>query len=184
MDGNPLPAELNAVELLPPNFDASGRKKYPVLFRVYVRASLSTSLPPQLNDLFPPHRYGGPGSQTVNQKFERDWHHYLACEKKTIVVTVDGRGTGFKGRTFRNPVRDDLGRIEVIDQIAAAKEWAKRRYVDSKRIGIWGWVSLVVGGWRIREGKLIIWTLAQSYGGFMSTKVIEADSGIFTLGSE
>jgi dipeptidyl aminopeptidase len=76
----------------------------------------------------------------VNQKFDRDWHHYLACEKKTIVVTVDGRGTGYKGRNFRNPVRDDLGRYEVIDQVAAAKEWAKRRYVDNKKIGIWGWV--------------------------------------------
>lgn len=28
-------AELNAVELRPPHMDASGRTKYPVLFRVY-----------------------------------------------------------------------------------------------------------------------------------------------------
>ena len=28
-------AELNAVELRPPNMDDSGRMKYPVLFRVY-----------------------------------------------------------------------------------------------------------------------------------------------------
>jgi len=29
-----------------------------------------------------------------------------------------------------------------MDQVAAAREVAKRRYVDRARIGIWGWVSL------------------------------------------
>jgi len=28
-----------------------------------------------------------------------------------------------------------------MDQVAAAREIAKRRYVDRARIGIWGWVS-------------------------------------------
>jgi dipeptidyl aminopeptidase len=56
-------------------------------------------------------------------------------------LTVDGRGTGLKGRKFRNVIRDDLGRYEVIDQVNAAREWAKKRYVDIKRIGIWGWVG-------------------------------------------
>jgi dipeptidyl aminopeptidase len=37
--------------------------------------------------------------------------------------------------------------------------WAAKDYVDSKRIGIWGW----------------------SYGGFMASKVAEADAGIHTL---
>ncbi|WWC64025.1 uncharacterized protein I303_106631 [Kwoniella dejecticola CBS 10117] len=130
--------ELNMLEMLPPNFDTSGRKKYPVLMRVY----------------------GGPGSQMVHNRFERDWHTYLVTTLKYIVVIVDGRGTGFKGRRLRNPVIDDLGHWEVVDQINAAKEMAKRTYVDRKRIGIWGW----------------------SYGGYMTCKTIEADSGIFTLG--
>ena len=130
--------ELNLVQITPPNFDASGRKKYPVLIRVY----------------------GGPGSQMVSNLWSRDWHTYLACEKKYIIVLVDGRGTGFKGRKLRNPVTDDLGHWEVVDQIAAAREMVKRVYVDRTRIGIWGW----------------------SYGGYMTCKTLEADSGIFTLG--
>lgn len=130
--------ELNLVQITPPNFDASGRKKYPVLIRVY----------------------GGPGSQMVSNVWSRDWHTYLACEKKYIIVLVDGRGTGFKGRKLRNPVTDDLGHWEVVDQIAAAREMVKKVYVDRTRIGIWGW----------------------SYGGYMTCKTIEADSGIFTLG--
>ncbi|WWD06758.1 hypothetical protein V865_004853 [Kwoniella europaea PYCC6329] len=130
--------EINVLEMLPPNIDTSGRKKYPVLMRVY----------------------GGPGSQMVHNRFERDWHSYLVTTLKYIVVVVDGRGTGFKGRRLRNPVIDDLGHWEVVDQINAAKEMAKRSYVDRNRIGIWGW----------------------SYGGYMTCKTIEADSGIFTLG--
>ncbi|KAG8722707.1 hypothetical protein FRC08_012586 [Ceratobasidium sp. 394] len=130
--------ELNVMEIRPPKMDETGRKKYPVLFRVY----------------------GGPSSQMVHSRFERDWHHYVACSLKYVVVVVDGRGTGFKGRQLRNPVRGNLGYWEVVDQINAAKIWAAKQYVDSKRIGIWGW----------------------SYGGFMTSKVLEADAGVHTLG--
>lgn len=78
----------------------------------------------------------------VHNRFERDWHSFLACSQKYIVVMIDGRGTGFKGRKLRNPVMDDLGHWEVVDQIAAGREMAKRRYVDTGKIGIWGWVSV------------------------------------------
>lgn len=69
----------------------------------------------------PSHRYGGPGSQTVNVQYKRDWHDYLVCTLQYIVVVVDGRGTGFKGRQLRNPVRDNLGFWETVDQINAAR---------------------------------------------------------------
>jgi len=128
---------LNYKEIRPPRMDDSGKTKYPVLFRVY----------------------GGPFSQLVNLNYGIDWHYSVACVQKYIVVTVDGRGTGFKGRELRNPVKDNLGYWETIDQINAAKLWATREYVDKKRIGIWGW----------------------SYGGFMSSKVVEADAGVHSL---
>ncbi|KAG6889758.1 hypothetical protein C0995_014685 [Termitomyces sp. Mi166 len=129
--------ELNVQEIRPPRMDDSGRVKYPVLFRVY----------------------GGPSSQMVDLKFARTWHDYLACGLSYIIVTVDGRGTGFKGRHLRNPVKDNLGFYETIDQINAAKIWAAKEYVDRKRIGIWGW----------------------SYGGFMASKVVEANAGVHSL---
>ncbi|KAG6879049.1 hypothetical protein C0992_005538 [Termitomyces sp. T32_za158] len=103
--------------------------------------------------------YGGPNSQMVDLKFARTWHDYLACGLSYIIVTVDGRGTGYKGRHFRNPVKDNLGFYETIDQINAAKIWAAKEYVDRKRIGIWGW----------------------SYGGFMASKVVEANAGVHSL---
>ncbi|TFK19411.1 dipeptidyl-peptidase [Coprinopsis marcescibilis] len=130
--------EFNAREFRPPNFDDSGRTKYPVLFHVY----------------------GGPFSQQVDARFVRSqWATYLAAGLQYVVVSVDGRGTGYKGRKLRNPVKSNLGFFETIDQIEAAKQWAARSYVDSKRIGIWGW----------------------SYGGFMAGKVVEANAGVHTL---
>lgn len=91
--------ELNVMELIPPYFDDSGRTKYPVLFRVY----------------------GGPGSQMVHTRFEVDWHSYLVCSLKYVIVVVDGRGTGFKGRTLRNPIKGNMGNWETQDQVEAAR---------------------------------------------------------------
>ncbi|EJU03880.1 dipeptidyl aminopeptidase [Dacryopinax primogenitus] len=130
--------EMNALELRPPNMDDSGRVKYPVLFRVY----------------------GGPNAQEITHRFKRDWHHYLATTLRYVVVVVDGRGTGWRGRNFRKVVRGNLGAWEVRDQVEAAKEWVGREYIDLKRVGIWGW----------------------SYGGYMTCRTIESDSGVHTLG--
>ncbi|KAJ7158261.1 dipeptidyl aminopeptidase [Mycena crocata] len=130
--------ELNVKEIRPPHMDYSGRTEYPVLFHVY----------------------GGPFSQLVDLTFSRgDWHEYLACRHSYIIVMVDGRGTGFKGRALRNPIKGNLGFWEANDQIAAARIWAAKDYVDPRRIGVWGW----------------------SYGGFMSAKIVEADAGIHSL---
>lgn len=38
-----------------------------------------------------------------------------------IHVTVDSRGTGFKGRKFKTTINKHLGKYEVQDQITAAK---------------------------------------------------------------
>ncbi|CDZ97247.1 dipeptidyl aminopeptidase [Phaffia rhodozyma] len=131
--------ELNVKEIRPPNMDESGRTKYPVLLAPY----------------------GGPVSQMVNTRFAVGWADYLATELKYIVLIVDGRGTGFKGKAFRDPIRGQLGTYEAIDQIAAARQWAGTKlYVDKRRVGIWGW----------------------SFGGYLTAKVIEADSGVISLG--
>ncbi|KAL1923496.1 uncharacterized protein VTP21DRAFT_8476 [Calcarisporiella thermophila] len=132
-------ATLNAMEILPVGFDES--RKYPVLFRVY----------------------GGPNSQLVAKTWTAsDWHTYLASSPnhQYIIVIVDGRGTGFKGKDFRKVVTKRLGELETIDQVNAGKHWASLPYVDSSKIAIWGW----------------------SYGGYMTSKVIEANSRVFKAG--
>ncbi|KAK2798196.1 diacylglycerol pyrophosphate phosphatase [Onygenales sp. PD_10] len=111
--------------------------------------------------LFTP--YGGPGAQEVTKSWQAlDWNAYIASdpELEYITWTVDNRGTGYKGREFRSLVAKHLGRLEAEDQVAAAKKLAKERYVDKNHIGIWGW----------------------SYGGYLSSKVLETDSGAFSFG--
>ncbi|KFY14912.1 hypothetical protein V492_02341 [Pseudogymnoascus sp. VKM F-4246] len=122
---------LQVIERRPPHFDK--KKQYPVLF----------------------HLYGGPGSQTVNKKFTVDFQAYVAANLGYIVVTVDGRGTGFIGRKARCIIRGNLGNWEARDQIETAKIWAAKHYVDKSRLAIWGW----------------------SYGGFMTLKTLEQDAG-------
>ncbi|KAF8513011.1 dipeptidyl aminopeptidase [Hysterangium stoloniferum] len=94
--------EFNTVEIRPPHMDISGRTQYPVLFRVY----------------------GGPGSQTVDTQFNRDWHHFLACTLQYIVVVVDGRGTGYKGRQLRNPSYGGFMAAKVVEADAGVHSLA------------------------------------------------------------
>jgi dipeptidyl aminopeptidase len=57
----------------------------------------------------------------VSASFGIGWHAYLACNLQYVIVAVDGRGTGFKGRALRNPVKGNLGFWETRDQINAAR---------------------------------------------------------------
>ncbi|WP_423191591.1 S9 family peptidase [Cecembia calidifontis] len=126
---------LNAYMIKPPHFEED--KKYPVLMYVY----------------------GGPGSQNVTNSWggTRDlWHHHLAAEGY-IVVCVDNRGTGARGRDFKHVTYANLGKYETEDQIAGAKYLGTLPYVDASRIGIWGW----------------------SYGGYMSSLALMIGNDVF-----
>lgn len=128
---------LNGSMVKPANFDA--QKKYPVLMYVY----------------------GGPGSQTVADSWgggRAKWNSYLA-QQGYIVVSIDGRGTGYRGAKFKKVTYKDLGNYELQDQIEGAKWLAKQHFVDAGRIGIWGW----------------------SFGGYMSSLCITKGAGIFKM---
>ncbi|KAG0077163.1 hypothetical protein BGZ90_007622 [Linnemannia elongata] len=127
--------ECNYMEFLPPGF--APEQKHPVLFQVY----------------------GGPGSQLVDTQFQLGFSAVMSSAEKLkyVVVIVDGRGTGFRGRDFRISVVNQLGKFETEDQIAAGEHWKTLSYVDPERVAIWGW----------------------SYGGFMAAKITEANSGVF-----
>lgn len=109
--------ELNALMIKPPDFDPS--KKYPVL--VY--------------------NYSGPGSQIVRNVWGGSqylWHQMLAQEGY-IIFMIDNRGTGGRGKAFKNIVYKNLGHWEVHDLIEGAKYLMSLPFVDGNRIGIWGW---------------------------------------------
>lgn len=84
------------------------------------------------------YQYSGPGSQEVLDRWEAGWQAYYAM-KGYLVVCVDGRGTGGRGRAFEQIVYKRLGHYETIDQLAAAAYVATLPYADASRIGIYGW---------------------------------------------
>ena len=129
--------ELNAYMIKPKDFDPN--KKYPVFMT----------------------QYSGPGSQSVANSWSAGngyWFQMLAQEGY-IIVCVDPRGTGLKGRDFKKMTQKELGKYEVEDQIAAAQALGERDYVDADRIGIWGW----------------------SYGGFMASNCIFQGADTFKM---
>ncbi|MFT5601271.1 MAG: dipeptidyl-peptidase-4 [Flavobacteriales bacterium] len=127
--------DLNAWMIKPTNFVKG--KKYPVLMFVY----------------------GGPGINTVKDSWGYGnyfWFQSLA-QQGYIVVSVDARGTGYRGRDFKHSTYLQLGKYETEDQIAAAKKLGQMPFIDADRIGIFGW----------------------SYGGYMSSLCISKGADTF-----
>lgn len=129
---------LNASIIKPVNFDPS--KKYPVFMTVY----------------------GGPGHNEILDAWDGNdyFFHQLLAQKGYIVVSVDPRGTMYRGAEFKKCTYLQLGKLETEDIINTAKELQKLPYVDGTRIGIQGW----------------------SYGGFMSSLAMTKGSETFKMG--
>tara|TARA_B110000503_G_scaffold143556_1_gene245788 strand:+ start:4261 stop:6441 length:2181 start_codon:yes stop_codon:yes gene_type:complete len=107
------------------------------------------------------YQYSGPGSQQVANKWasSNDYWHQMLAQEGFIIVCIDGRGTGLKGRDFKKMTQKELGKFEVEDQIAAAQKLGNLSYIDKNRIGIWGW----------------------SYGGFMSSNCLFQGADTFAM---
>jgi len=60
-------------------------------------------------------------------------------EQGYIIFCMDNRGTGGRGKAFKNLSYLDLSKWSVHDQIEGAKYLATLPYVDKNRIGFWGW---------------------------------------------
>lgn len=130
-EGTPL----NGFMIKPSNFNE--KRLYPVLMYVY----------------------GGPGSQTATDAWggQNYWWFQMLAQQGYIVVSVDNRGTGGRGESFKKMTYLKLGELETADQISAARYLGKLPYIDAKRIGIFGW----------------------SYGGYMSSLAILKGNDVF-----
>ena len=83
-------------------------------------------------------QYSGPGSQQVLNRWRKGFGHYLASQGY-VVINSDGRGTGCRGRAWRNETYMNLGQKEAEDQLLTAQYAASLPFVDPKRIAIIGW---------------------------------------------
>lgn len=128
---------LNMWMIKPPQFDPS--KEYPLFIT----------------------QYSGPGSQEVSNVFysSNDYWYQLLANKGVVVVAIDPRGTGFKGADFKKVTQNELGKYEVEDIVQAAKQLGEKEYIDSEKMGIWGW----------------------SYGGFMASNAILKGNDVFKM---
>lgn len=130
--------DLNGWMIKPSDFNPS--KKYPVLVFVY----------------------GGPGSQTVLNKWGGNnylWYQLMA-QKGYLIVSVDNRGTPGRGKAFTDWIYKNMGHNEVNDQIELAKFLGTQSYVDKDRIGVFGW----------------------SYGGYMTALLMTKGADYFKTG--
>lgn len=127
--------DLNAYVIKPANFDPN--KEYPLFMYLY----------------------GGPGSQQAVNSWRgmNYWWFQMLAQQGYVIACVDNRGTGGKGEEFKKMTYQQLGHYETIDQINAAKYFGNLDYIDSNRIGIFGW----------------------SYGGYMSSLCLLKGNDVF-----
>jgi len=112
---------LNAYMIKPTNFDPA--KKYPVI--VY--------------------GYGNAGSQMVVNRWgssrgvQRDmWHRYMA-QQGFIIFVMDNRTTAGRGKLAKNLTYGHYAKWTVLDQLEGVKYLKTLAFVDSNRLGVWGW---------------------------------------------
>jgi dipeptidyl-peptidase-4 len=108
--------EFDAWMIKPQGFDP--KKKYPVMFFVY----------------------GEPAGSTVQDRWDSNLWDQLLAQEGYIVISIDNRGTDTpRGREWRKSVYKKIGIIAPQDQAACARKIMEWSFVDSERIGIWGW---------------------------------------------
>jgi dipeptidyl-peptidase-4 len=110
--------KLDGWVMKPADFDST--KRYPVFFYVY----------------------GEPASQTALDLWSGGnylWHLMLT-QQGYVVASLDNRGTPApRGREFRKVVYRKVGPVTSSDQAAALRTMRTWPWVDSTRIGVWGW---------------------------------------------
>lgn len=106
--------------------------------------------------------YGGPHNQLVSHSWLNEaplWDHCMAA-KGYIVFTLDNRGSEHRGLDFENVVHRQLGVCEMDDQMTGIRYLKSLAYVDSTRLGVFGW----------------------SFGGFMSLNLMTEHAETFKVG--
>jgi len=103
--------------------------------------------------------YGGPGAQHVSRKWGNLFDQYMA-QQGFVVWRLDNRGSSRRERAFTDAIYLDMGKAEVEDQLTGIEWLSKQSFIDSQRIGVFGW----------------------SYGGFMTLRLLSQGSDKIAMG--
>jgi dipeptidyl-peptidase 4 len=104
--------------------------------------------------------YGGPGVQRVLDTWAGSSFTQILTRAGYVVLQVDNRGSAARGSAFETPILGHMGEVEVADQVQGARWLGAQPYVDSARIGVWGW----------------------SYGGYMTLMMMFKAGDVFRAG--
>lgn len=105
--------------------------------------------------------YGGPGAQTVLDRWSPRLHWQHLADRGFYVLQVDNRGSAGRGPAFEQAIYGSLGKVELEDQIAAiADVVARTPTIDHTRVGIYG----------------------HSYGGFLAAHAMLTPGSRFAIG--
>jgi dipeptidyl-peptidase-4 len=104
--------------------------------------------------------YGGPGVQRVLNNWSGDSFTQILTRAGYVVLQLDNRGSAYRGTAFQSPIHEELGKVEVEDQVQGARWLASQGFVDPARLGVWGW----------------------SYGGYMTLMLMFRAPEVFRAG--
>ncbi len=79
--------------------------------------------------------YAGPATVGARETFTMP---NSLTEFGFLVATLDSRSASGRGKRFLDSIYMKLGQVEIDDQAAGVKFLGQRRYVDKKRVGIYG----------------------------------------------
>ena len=120
--------------------DFNPKKKYPVIVVVY----------------------GGPHAQVVQNRWGMTTLlDHLFAQEGFLVWSLDNRGSAGRGHAWESTIFKNMGRRELEDQLAGVTYLKSLAYVDSNRLGIWGW----------------------SYGGYMTLYALTHAPEVFKCGA-
>jgi len=114
----PGETELPVAMLKPAGFDAD--RKYPVIM----------------------YHYGCPGSQVVNDAWNgrtRGLWHKMMAERGYVVFMLDNIASNFFGKAGEDNAHRSFGPGNVRAQLAGVEYLSTLPWVDTERIGLWGW---------------------------------------------
>ena len=78
--------------------------------------------------------------ESMNQSYSGRWFSNSSAQIEWVIFSIDNRGTPApRSRAWRKSIYRQMGIRNSLDQANAVRAITKWPFVDSSRIGIWGW---------------------------------------------
>jgi len=106
--------------------------------------------------------YGGPHAQMVENEWAMtsDLRAQSLARQGFLVFKLDNRGSARRGLAFEGAIKNDMGNLELRDQVDGVQWLVSQGLTDADRVGIFGW----------------------SYGGYMTAMALARAPETFKVG--